>query len=119
MKLLIAGSRDYTNYSVVNKVCTHLLTLYDIDTIISGHARGADTLGERFAHEHDLQLDIYPADWNTYGRSAGYIRNEIMIKHADMCVVFWNGTSPGTKHTINLARKYGVKLIVIKKGDAL
>ena len=68
--------------------------------IISGHARGADTLGERFAREQGHGLEIYPADWDSFGKRAGFIRNSRMVAIADAAVAFWDGASHGTLDTI-------------------
>lgn len=74
-----------------------------ITKIISGGARGADHLAEQYAAEYTIQLQIYPADWNTYGKSAGYIRNKDIIAAADIVYAFWDGKSVGTANSIRLA----------------
>lgn len=81
--------------------------------IISGTAKGADTLGERYAEEKSYEVWRYPADWNTYGKKAGYIRNEKMAQVADALVAFWDGKSRGTKHMIDLAYKYGLEVRIV------
>ena len=85
--------------------------------IISGTAQGADTLGERYAIENGMQVKRMPANWEKYGRRAGYARNEEMAKYAAPnggCVVFWLGKSAGSGHMIDLAKKYKLKLRVIE-----
>jgi len=77
--------------------------------IVSGGAKGADQLGEQYAKENNYNLRIFPADWDKYGKKAGYIRNEEMAKYADACVCFWDGKSKGTKMMIELAKKYKLK----------
>ncbi len=71
--------------------------------IISGVAKGADQYGERYGLEHNIPIERYPADWDTYGKSAGYIRNSIMADIGDVVLVFWDGESKGAKHMFNLA----------------
>lgn len=122
MNILIAGSRDFNNYDLVESTLTawaknQSITNNDI-TIISGGARGADKLGERFAKEYDLKLQIYPADWNQYGKSAGYKRNTQMAEVTDVAFIFWDGESKGTKHMIDLCKSRGIDTHVIEYNKA-
>lgn len=110
-KVIIAGSRVFNNYNLLKEICDELLN--DSFEIVSGTAKGADQLGEKYGLENNLKIKRFPADWNTYGKSAGYIRNEEMAKYATHCICFWNGESKGTKHMINLANKYELKLKTI------
>ena len=82
-------------------------------TIISGGAKGADSLGERFAEQHSLHLTVCKADWNKHGKSAGYIRNSEMADIGDVLLAFWDGKSKGTKHMIDLALKKGLIVEVV------
>lgn len=110
MKTIIAGSRNFNDYDLLEAV---LLKHSDITEIISGCARGADSLGEKFALEHSIPIKKFPADWNTYGKSAGYRRNEQMAYYGDRLIAFWDGQSKGTKHMIDLARKVGLEVEVV------
>lgn len=117
-KVIIAGGRDFHDYELLKQKCNYflqnkILPGYKI-TIISGHAKGADTLGEKYANERGLILDIKPAEWDKYGKSAGYKRNEEMVKIADAAICFWNGKSKGTKHTIDLCKKKGIPCRIVK-----
>ena len=80
--------------------------------IVSGTARGVDQLGERYALERGLKLKKFPANWDKYGRKAGYLRNKEMAEYARILIAFWDGKSKGTKHMIDLAQKYGVFIII-------
>lgn len=80
--------------------------------IISGHARGADSLGELFARENHLQLEVYPADWSTHGKGAGHIRNAEMAQVSDCLVAFWDGESKGTKNMINNMKRLGKPVLI-------
>ena len=113
MRVIIAGSRDFNDYNSLERKMNVILKNQDDVTIISGTARGADKLGERYAGENHHKLEKYPAMWDLYGKSAGYKRNEEMAKVADSCVVFWDGKSSGTKHMIDLVKKFNLKLRVI------
>jgi len=105
MKLIIAGSRDITDYNILLIALTKFDLHKKITQIISGTARGVDQLGELYAKNNDIPIKRMPADWNKYGRSAGYRRNEEMAKVGDACLAIWNG-SQGTYHMINLAKQY-------------
>ncbi len=114
MKVIIAGSRNFNNYDLLHKKCTELLKNQTDIEIVSGTANGADKLGERFAKEQNYKLTQFPADWDSFGKSAGYIRNEEMAKYADALIVFWDGKSKGTKHMIDLAYKCSLKVRIIQ-----
>jgi|SRR5688572_4102066 hypothetical protein len=117
MKILICGSRHFNDYDLLKKEVLNALPIgnYVRATIISGHARGADTLGERFAEEMQWELDVYPADWETYGKRAGPIRNTQMLREGkpDMVIAFRGPNSRGTQNMINQARKAGVEVVVV------
>lgn len=114
-KVIIAGSRDFTDYELVKK---HFTLWFSGEeeadfTIISGGARGADRLGEQLAYEYGIELVVMPADWDKYGKSAGYRRNEQMAKKGTHLLAFWDGKSKGTQHMINLATAEGLEVTVV------
>ena len=110
MKIVIAGGRDFSDKEVAFKALNTVINSGDV--IISGHARGADTLGEMYAKEQGLKLELYPAEWDKYGRSAGPIRNRQMAEVADSLVAFWDGKSRGTKNMIETAEKLELPVFV-------
>jgi hypothetical protein len=114
--VIIAGGRDFNDYKLLQKECDYLLQnlvgKYDI-VIISGAAKGADTLGERYARIRGFRLKRMPADWDKYGKSAGYRRNVDMANAADACICFWDRYSKGTSHMINIALAKGLQLVEI------
>ena len=114
MKLAIIGSRTFNDYELLKDEVDKLLEKYNITEIISGGARGADSLAERYAEEKKLKLTVFPAQWHKYGKSAGFIRNDEIWKYADMGIAFWDGESRGTQHSFKLAEKYNKKLKVVK-----
>lgn len=75
---------------------------YDVTTIISGAARGTDTLAEQYAAENNIVTQIFPAEWKQLGVRAGFIRNRDIIHNCDVCIAFWDGESHGTAHAISL-----------------
>ena len=114
MKVIVAGTRTFSNKNLLFEVLADLDDLFEFDEIVSGKARGADTLGEAYAKKHDIPVKPFPANWEEYGRSAGSKRNELMAQYADVCVVFWDGESNGSRNMIKNAIKYGLHLVVIR-----
>lgn len=116
-KLIVAGGREFNNYY---RLCEELSGLANTTykdkqvSIVSGMARGADALGVRFAKEFDVLLHEFPADWNTHGKRAGFMRNDDMSKFADGLLAFWDGQSRGTAHMIETMRKAGKPVHVVR-----
>lgn len=118
MKVIIAGGRDFNDYDYLREKCDYYLqNMIDVE-IVSGKAKGADSLGERYGTEKGFKIKEFPADWDKYGKSAGYRRNGDMADYADSLIAFWDGESKGTNHMINLARDKGLKvrICLYKKG---
>lgn len=110
MKLAIVGSRDFNDYELVARIIgTHFYYMVNCiemndDEIISGGARGADTLGKNYAKNCGLKYTEFLPNWNELGKKAGFVRNQQIVDACDMVLAFWDGQSKGTKHTIDLAR---------------
>lgn len=116
-KVVIAGCRDYNNYDEAKDYidfCLSNIRKENDIVIVSGCASGADAIGERYAKENGFKVEKYPADWKTYGRSAGPRRNKQMAEISDYVICFWDEKSKGTKSMIYYAKKYN-KTIRIKK----
>jgi len=115
IKLIIAGGRDYTSLNDMEWEFILHFSEYDNDQveIVSGMARGADSVGIELAKKYDLVVHEYPALWNTHGKSAGYKRNTQMAENATHLLAFWNGESKGTGHMIDIARRRGLEVIVV------
>jgi YspA, cpYpsA-related SLOG family len=110
MRVIIAGSRTIRQYA---KVCEAVqLSGFAISRVVSGLAEGVDMLAVRYALEHGLPCDPFPADWKKWGRRAGYLRNEQMAHHADALIAVWDGKSPGTRHMIEVAKAHGLPVYV-------
>ena len=110
MKIAIIGSRTLTPLFYETMRDYILTCMKDnhpddkIEEVISGGARGADALGEKFSLDVlKKPCTVFPAEWEKYGRSAGYRRNSLIINAADVVFAFWDGVSNGTKHSIELA----------------
>lgn len=114
-KVIVAGGREFNDYILLEEKLDKILSkrLPDVE-IVSGTARGADKLGESYAHKNKLHIKQFPADWNKYGKAAGPRRNKQMAEYADACIVFWDGKSKGTKSMINLANEQGIPIRIIK-----
>ena len=110
MKVIIAGSREFDDYNTLCKVCDYMLQNQTEIEIVSGTAYGADQLGEKYAREHGYKLTYFPANWDKYGKSAGYRRNVEMAQYADAAIIFWDGRSKGTGHMIDIAKTHKLKL---------
>jgi hypothetical protein len=126
MKLAIVGCRWFNDYELL------CITMEDIkiniknewswrfiNKIISGGAKGTDTLAERYAKEKGYNFREFPANWNKHGKQAGYLRNIQIVDNADFIIAFWDRESKGTKHTIDLAKRKGkpYHVIIINKEE--
>lgn len=114
MKIIIAGSREITDYTLVENVARQSGWIDGETEIVSGMARGVDALAVEFAKQHDLPLHKFPANWNQYGRAAGMIRNDEMAQFADALIAIWDGRSVGTKGMIDIARSRRLKVIIYR-----
>jgi hypothetical protein len=112
-RVIVAGGRDFFNYQLMESKLNKILSQKQNVVIVSGTAKGADQLGERYAKAHGLMISYFPALWNQHGARAGFIRNEEMAKTADACVCFWDGESTGTKHMIDTAETMKIALRVV------
>jgi len=101
MEIAIIGSRSFNNYDMACQV----LDKMDISLVVSGGAQGADSLGERYANEHNIPTLIFKPDWQRYGRGAGIVRNRDIIAHCDHVVAFWDGESKGTENSLQQAKE--------------
>jgi predicted Rossmann fold nucleotide-binding protein DprA/Smf involved in DNA uptake len=116
-KIIVAGGRTFNDYELMATKLEYLLSnqinKQNAIMIISGTAGGADRLGERYAKEQEFELLKMPANWDKYGKSAGYKRNHAMACLADGVVVFWDGKSRGSKHMINIAAKRELPMRIV------
>ncbi len=128
MRILCCGDRNWTSYEIIRR---ELEKLPEDVEIIQGCARGADKISLNIAKSIGLKIissknndDIinnpgFPADWNKYGKAAGPIRNKQMLVEGkpDLVLAFHNNieNSKGTKNMVDIARKAGVKVIIIKE----
>lgn len=111
MKVVIAGSRGTRDYQVVKDIVEE--SPFDITEVVSGGARGVDSLGERWAEYHDVpttgdRFHISSEEWDEMGSKAGPLRNADMAEYADAAIAIWDGQSPGTRSMIEKAYEEGI-----------
>lgn len=130
MRILVCGDRDWTDHCIIQAVVNGFIPAWlqamdpessvEDQIVIHGDARGADTIAGRFARRHPALIEVaYPADWDSYGRSAGPIRNTQMLKEGmpDVVLAFHDDikSSKGTAHMVRIAKKAGVPTYVISR----
>lgn len=113
--LIIAGSRSFRNFYEANKITCQVLSKRNPKDIciISGGAKGGDEFGEWFAKKHGTSLRIFPADWDTYGKSAGHIRNGEMAEVGDGLLLFWDGVSKGSNDMFWKAHTKNIPILIV------
>lgn len=112
MRTIIAGSRSCTSYKDVEDAVE--LSNFNISVVLNGGAKGADFLGGMWAERHSVPLEMYPAEWDKYGKGAGFKRNAIMASKADALIALWDGSSRGTMHMINIAKAMKLKIFIYR-----
>lgn len=111
-RIIVAGSRGWTDYLKIDHVLRDIVKQDDM--LITGGARGVDTLASRWASVNMIKNTIVNAEWDKYGKSAGYLRNQKMAEMATHLIAFWDGKSKGTKHMIDIAIDRGLWVKVIE-----
>ena len=119
MRVLICGDRNWLNKALIMQKLEGLKET--VSVVIEGEARGADTLGRICAERLGIPVEKYPADWKRHGLSAGMIRNKLMLEvgKPDLVLAFHSSIeeSKGTANMVKIARKAGVKVIVVTEKD--
>ena len=111
MKLLIVGSREINEFNIENYISD------EVDTILSGGAKGVDLIAERYADKNRISKIILRPKYDLYGKAAPLKRNEELVEMADKVLAVWDGASKGTQYTINYAKKLNkdIQIVIIKK----
>jgi hypothetical protein len=114
IRLAIVGSRNYTDYKEFVKIINDIVGRIGVppDIIVSGGATGVDALAERYAIDNKIEFKVFPADWKTYGRKAGPIRNTQIVNDATHVIALPSKESKGTYDTIRKARTLKRKLFI-------
>lgn len=101
MKVIVAGSRTITDEGFVWGKLDSLASDIQFDSVVCGCAKGPDSIAARWAEARGIPVETFPAEWDSWGKSAGMIRNRRMADHADYLIAFWDGVSRGTKNMIS------------------
>jgi len=115
INIAIVGGRDFSDFALMdNVICDYIASIESVDkiTIVSGGAKGADSLADKLAKKYGFGLMVFEADWEGQGKKAGYQRNKQIIEYANVVFAFWDGVSKGTAHSIKLAQEAGLALYV-------
>lgn len=116
-RVIVAGSRDFVDQARLDAHLDALLERMSAPVIVSGGARGADTMGERYAMSRGWQRQVpflrFPARWERFGNRAGMVRNQEMSRASTHLVAFWDGRSRGTAAMIDMARADGLAVRVV------
>lgn len=122
VRVIVAGTRYFNDVEYMRKHLTAIITdlrkIYPdaIIEIVSGGAKGADWLAEKYAEYYGFALKRMPANWNQYGSAAGPIRNKEMLDYAcekiPVLAAFWDGKSSGTRNMISISRNAGIQVHV-------
>lgn len=107
MKILIAGSRNIDAFDLSPYIPK------ETTLIVSGGAKGIDTIAEKYADEHKISKLILLPQYHLYGKSAPIKRNETMVDIADTVIIVWDGKSRGTKSTLQYSKKKNKNIILI------
>lgn len=114
MILAIVGGRDFTNLSYAVAIARPFIDIHSITEIVSGGAKGADSIAEEIARICSIEMTVFKADWKRYGKGAGMIRNADIINKCDIALVFWDGRSKGTLNSINRLAKAKKMFLIIR-----
>jgi hypothetical protein len=104
-KIAIVGSRNITDYEIIKTFVLSYIDVNNIEWVCSGGARGVDSLAEQFADEFNIPKKIFLADWDQFGKQAGFLRNFDIITNSDIVFAIWDGVSKGTQHSMSIAKK--------------
>jgi len=108
----IVGSRDLTNYKTFLKYLERVISPDEVARVVSGGAKGVDSLARKWAKENYLPLTEHLPDWKAYGKSAGFRRNGKIIADSDLVIAFHVNESKGTAHSIRLANEQQKPLVI-------
>jgi hypothetical protein len=117
MRVLVYGGRDFTNQRLAFNALDLIHKEYGFTLVIDGMAKGADTLGFKWAQDKGLPSERYPAQWDKYGRAAGPIRNKQMLDEGkpDIAVAFPGGAGTSNMTKQLLDADVLVKTVVVTK----
>jgi YspA, cpYpsA-related SLOG family len=114
VRILVCGSRRWKDRNAIIYRLADISPPLDEVVIVHGNAGGADRIAHQEAQKLGLLVEPHPADWERYGKRAGFIRNVEMLESGiDLVIAFWDGASRGTQHTMDEAAKREIPVEVI------
>ena len=113
MKMAVVGSRSFDDQELLDRTLDEQCRAVHINTIVSGGARGADSLAEIWANRRGIQTQIFLPDWDRHGTAAGFIRNRLIVENCDEMIAFWDGESRGTLSSITWAKAANKNVLVV------
>ncbi len=117
MKVIVAGGRNFKKYQVVEDAIKDAISKgLQITQVVSGGARGVDTMGETWAVKNGVDIKRFPAEWDKYGVSAGPIRNAKMAEYGEALILIWDGVSSGSKNMLLQAKNRNLKIFLFCLG---
>ena len=111
-RLAVVGSRNFDDFDLFVRIMDRLRLVKEIDAIITGGARGVDSMAEHYAEVNEIPFVVHQADWDKHGKGAGYIRNQTIWDDSDMGLAIWDGESKGTEHSFKIAGKQEKQLLI-------
>lgn len=114
MKLIIAGCRDFCDRSYIERHVHENFDITEVSEIVSGRARGVDTIGEEIAEDHDIPVEPFPPEYDKYRGGAPLVRNTQMADYADALLAFPSPRSRGTRDMIRKAHEQGLVVVVVE-----
>jgi hypothetical protein len=112
IRVCVCGGRNYNDKLLLYKTLDKFLNVRNDFIIINGDAAGADRLSTEWAKERNIKYELFPADWKTYKKAAGPIRNKQMIdSHIDLLIAFPGGN--GTKNMIEQCKKRNIRILLL------
>lgn len=117
MKVIIAGSRHmpFSSYPLIALAVSR--APFEVTEVVCGLATGADMMGGKWAHENNIPIAKFPADWNKYGKGAGPIRNGEMAEYADALIVFIYNGSRGSANMLQQMQNLNKPCYIVYNGD--
>jgi len=113
-KVAVIGSRGFTSFDLMKEELDLLAAPF---VLVSGGAKGADSLAELYCDQHGYEKIIFLPEWEKYGRKAGFVRNRLIVEECDLLIAFWDGTSRGTKNSIDAAKSLNKPFKVVLYGQ--
>jgi hypothetical protein len=118
MRILVTGSRDWTDKITIYETLSQVWVSgeYNMPTLVSGACpTGADRMAEEYAEAYNWNIELHPAEWEKYGKRAGFLRNKEMVDlGADICLAFIKNNSKGASMTLKLAEEAGMSTKVFR-----